>query len=157
MTRVLSYFVTLLAIALFSAPASACHGTGKGLFGGHLFHKGANAPGCSGSQSVGGCASAPAITSPGFRAAPSACPGGVCPATLNIDLPAAATLTIEGVATVTPGSHREFTTPDLAPGIDYTYTLQATIDNQIIIRTMTVRAGESTVVKLEVPAAVAGR
>jgi len=155
--RFLTCLVALLAVAVFSAPASACHGSGKGLFGGHLFHRGAVASGCGSAQSAGGCASAPATSSGIFHSVPGGCPGGVCPAALNVDLPAGATLAIDGVATVTPGAHREFATPDLAPGIDYTYTLRATIAGQTIAKIVTVRAGEATAVKIEVPTAVAGR
>jgi uncharacterized protein (TIGR03000 family) len=48
------------------------------------------------------------------------------PARVNVLVPSEATLTIQGQRMTQTGSYREFVSPPLVPGQDYTYTLRAT-------------------------------
>src|SRR5262245_29879524 len=79
------------------------------------------------------------------------------PATLIISLPAGARLLIDDQPTRSTSGQRMFMTPPLERGYNYTYNLRATIqrDGQPVNATqqVTVRAGETTRVNLEMPAA----
>jgi uncharacterized protein (TIGR03000 family) len=98
------------------------------------------------------------------------CQGGVCyvqpvgthmamteaPATLVVSLPADAVLTIDGTPTTSTSAERVFRTPSLEPGQDFEYTLEAKVvrggEPKVIKQRVTVRAGQETTVRLEVPA-----
>jgi len=78
------------------------------------------------------------------------------PATLVVNLPADATLTIDGTPTTSTSSRRVFITPELDKGKKYQYTLKATamrdgkpvqIEEPVIIR-----PGEESQVTLKLPA-----
>jgi uncharacterized protein (TIGR03000 family) len=75
------------------------------------------------------------------------------PATLVVQLPAEATLTIEGHATKSTEAERTFVSPPLEPGKTYSYALKATIVRDEkpvqVDRTVFIRAGETTRVQLE--------
>jgi uncharacterized protein (TIGR03000 family) len=73
------------------------------------------------------------------------------PATLIVSLPADARLLVDGNATTSTSAQRVFTSPELVPGQEYHYTLQAEIvrDGRTLTASerVTVRAGiESRVV-----------
>jgi uncharacterized protein (TIGR03000 family) len=77
------------------------------------------------------------------------------PATLVVELPADATLTVDGTATSSTSSSRLFITPALQAGRTYTYTLTAQVMRdggvQTVTREVAVRAGEETRVQLDMP------
>jgi uncharacterized protein (TIGR03000 family) len=79
------------------------------------------------------------------------------PATIVVTLPEDAKLTIDDEPTVSTSGRRVFTTPALAEGTDYTYTLKAEVirDGKIqsIARRVTVHAGKETQVSIEIPSA----
>jgi uncharacterized protein (TIGR03000 family) len=83
-------------------------------------------------------------------------------ATIVVDLPEDAKLTIDGESTESTSARRVFITPELAEGKEYSYTLKAEVvrDGQVHVITKEVvfRAGEETEVELELAASsVAGR
>jgi len=77
------------------------------------------------------------------------------PATILVSLPAEAKLTVDGAATQSTSSTREFASPALEPGRDYYYTLKADIVRDgkpaSTSRRVAVRAGQQTRVRLEFP------
>lgn len=134
----------LLAMATSEAEAKKCKG-GKSSCG--SCYTGCYTGGCySGSCGVGGC------------------PGGVCSmpvagqsyAMVVVDLPAEARLTIDGQATTSTSGQRTFQTPELEDGKSFHYTLRAEVNRggrvQTITERITVRAGETTRITLNVPA-----
>lgn len=70
------------------------------------------------------------------------------PATVVVNLPADATLTVDGNATRSASERRVFVSPPLATGSSYVYTLRADItrDGQVSTQTqnVTVRGGQTT-------------
>jgi uncharacterized protein (TIGR03000 family) len=80
-------------------------------------------------------------------------------ATVIVELPADAKLTIDGEATTSTSATRVFQTPELEPGKTFHYTLRAQVERdgklQSVTRRVEVRAGEQTRVSLTPPAAVA--
>jgi uncharacterized protein (TIGR03000 family) len=93
----------------------------------------------------------PAPPAPGLPPAASR----FVPATLVVQLPAEAKLTIEGHATQSTEAERSFVSPPLEPGKTYSYALKATIIRDEkpvqVDRTVFVRAGETTRVQMEFP------
>jgi uncharacterized protein (TIGR03000 family) len=79
------------------------------------------------------------------------------PATLVVNLPAAAKLTVDDSPTRSISSVRTFSTPILEPGTTYYYTLKAEMvrDGQTLTtsKRVAVRAGEETNVSLDFPVA----
>jgi uncharacterized protein (TIGR03000 family) len=77
------------------------------------------------------------------------------PATLVVNLPADAVLTVDGERTTSTSAQRVFRTPALNPGRDFEYTLTAKVvragREEVIEQRVTVRAGEQTTVRLELP------
>lgn len=95
------------------------------------------------------------------------CAGGVCAmpqavgvyhasATVIVDLPADAQLTVDGHQTVSTSAQRMFYTPGLESGETYSYTLRAQVtrdgQTQTVTEQITVRAGETTRVSINLPA-----
>jgi uncharacterized protein (TIGR03000 family) len=82
-------------------------------------------------------------------------------ATFMVRLPADATLSIDGVPTSSQSGERQFVTPSLEKGKEYSYTLtaQLTLNGKpvSVTRQLTVRAGEETSVKIEFPESVAAK
>lgn len=82
---------------------------------------------------------------------------GPAAATLVVRLPAGASLTINGVATISRGSVRRFVSPPLDPGKSYQYVLWAEVvrDGQrlTVTRTVTVWAGRQSEMSLQLPPA----
>jgi uncharacterized protein (TIGR03000 family) len=68
-----------------------------------------------------------------------------------VHLPAEAVLTVDGQATSSTSSVRTFYTPNLQSGQAYSYTLRARVGDEVITQDVTVRAGERTTVRLEMP------
>jgi uncharacterized protein (TIGR03000 family) len=83
------------------------------------------------------------------------------PATVVVNLPADAKLSVDDYLTTSTSATRVFVSPALAPGQDFTYTLKGEIvrDGKTIVATkqISVRAGVRTNVNLEFPVAVASR
>jgi uncharacterized protein (TIGR03000 family) len=81
------------------------------------------------------------------------------PATLVVDLPADAILTVDGQRTISTSAERVFSTPALEPGREFAYTLEAKVyragQEKVIKQRVTVRAGEQTRVHLEEPGTAA--
>jgi len=77
------------------------------------------------------------------------------PATIQVNLPADAKLTIDGAATTSTSASRSFATPTLELGQEYYYTLTAEIvrDGKTLSATkrVAVRAGEEARVVIDVP------
>jgi len=85
-------------------------------------------------------------------------------ATIVVDLPATAKLTIDGNPTTSISARRTLITPDLDPSSGYVYTLRAEMvsnDGQTLTKEqrVTVRAGQTSSVQFSFPAqtAAAGR
>src|SRR5262249_57966291 len=78
-------------------------------------------------------------------------------ATLVVNLPANATLTIDDAPTVSTTGQRVFQTPALPTDRTFQYTLKATVvrdgQTQTLTRQVTVRGGEATHVSLDLPSA----
>jgi uncharacterized protein (TIGR03000 family) len=76
----------------------------------------------------------------------------VAPATIVVNLPAAATLTVDGKATMSTSARRVFVSPELAAGRDYFYDLKAEFMKDgkpvVVNKRITVRAGAESVVEL---------
>jgi uncharacterized protein (TIGR03000 family) len=166
--RQLLSFAALSALGVLVCVGSADAGLLKGGCGGHKGH------GCGGGCASSGCASGGcgAVVGGGVsgHCYMGGCSGGVSvavldgprTATLVVDLPADARLLIDGQTTRSETAHRVFETPALETGRDFSYTLQAQVvrdgKTEIITKNVTVRAGEATEVRLELPAtAVAAR
>jgi uncharacterized protein (TIGR03000 family) len=114
---------------------------------------------------VSGCA-----TCGGHVLGGTSCPGGVCPisggaahaqaagteATLIVNLPADATLTIDGEETTSTSAQRVFVTPALEEGKVYEYTLKAKVERngkvQVATAKVTIRPGQTSQVELKLPA-----
>ncbi len=81
---------------------------------------------------------------------------GPSPATLVVNLPADAVLTIDGSPTTSTSAERVFRTPALETGRDFEYTLEAKVlrggEEKVLKQRVTVRGGQETQVRLEVPA-----
>jgi uncharacterized protein (TIGR03000 family) len=84
-------------------------------------------------------------------------PSGPQPATLVVNLPADAKLTVDGAPTTSTSERRTFVTPALRPGQDYAYTLRAEItrDGQTFnaSQRVTVSPGRQSEVTLTIPTA----
>jgi uncharacterized protein (TIGR03000 family) len=83
--------------------------------------------------------------------------GLAAPATIIVSLPADATLKVDDYATTSTSATRQFVSPNLTPGQDYSYTLTGELarDGKSVVATkrITVRAGEETRVSLDFPTA----
>jgi uncharacterized protein (TIGR03000 family) len=130
-----------------------CGGYAGGCGGGYAFG-GCGGGGCGGGYAYGG----------GFAGGYALLDSPVIDqtATVVVELPADATLTIDGAATTSTSALRVFQTPELEPGTTYHYTFQAQVERdgkvQTEARRVEVRAGEQTRVSLTLPAtAVAAR
>jgi uncharacterized protein (TIGR03000 family) len=80
-------------------------------------------------------------------------------ATLVINLPEDARLTVDGEATQSTAATRVLVTPRLPQGRDFSYTLEAEVNRdgirQVVTQTITFRAGEEKQVTLKLPPTVA--
>jgi uncharacterized protein (TIGR03000 family) len=87
---------------------------------------------------------------------PSETPNGARPATIVVNLPADARLKVDSTQTRSTTGRRVFVSPPLEPGRDFSYTLRAEIDRDgqtlATTRDVTVRAGQTSEVTLEIPA-----
>lgn len=77
------------------------------------------------------------------------------PAVIVVHLPPEATLSVDGAPTRLASGRREFASPPLPPGRDFTYTFEARItragETVLASRHVTVRAGQRTRLDLEFP------
>jgi uncharacterized protein (TIGR03000 family) len=158
------------------AVASGCHGgcNGRGHGcngGGRMFGRhGCNGGGCHGGGCHGGCSGASAChggchggvatvqprRSGEFAEEQSetgptpnrAAPNGMVPATIIVELPAEARLTVDGEATTSTSGRRVFRSPPLAQGSEYFYTINAEIMRNgqpvTVTRRVPVTAGRET-------------
>jgi uncharacterized protein (TIGR03000 family) len=82
-------------------------------------------------------------------------------AKIYVSLPADAKLTIDDRPTVSTSESRLFESPTLTPGKTFHYVLKATVvrggKTETVTKTVAVRAGEDTRVKIEIPESVAVR
>jgi uncharacterized protein (TIGR03000 family) len=87
----------------------------------------------------------------------AAAPPDSRPATIVVSLPADARLTVDGQPTTSTTALRRFVTPPLPAGRDFEYTFRAEIVRGdltlAMTRKVTVRAGQQTDVRMELPAA----
>ena len=150
------------AILLDSGMASArgrkggCGGGRHG--GGHAGRRGHHGGGGGGGCGGGGCGGGYAYGggyAGGYALLDTADTGRM--ATVVVELPADATLTIDGEATTSTSATRVFQTPELEPGRTFHYTFKAQVERdgkvQSVTRRVEVRAGEQTPVSLALPAA----
>jgi uncharacterized protein (TIGR03000 family) len=83
------------------------------------------------------------------------------PAKIYVTLPADAKLTIDDTPTVSTSELRIFESPSLTPGKTFCYVLKATVvrggKTGTVTKKVTVRAGEITRVRMEIPKAVAAK
>jgi uncharacterized protein (TIGR03000 family) len=83
------------------------------------------------------------------------------PANLVVTLPSDARLFVDGHETKSTSGERLLTTPNLQPGREYSYTLRAEVvrdgNVQQTTQRVTVRAGQDTIVNIQIPEAVASR
>jgi uncharacterized protein (TIGR03000 family) len=102
--------------------------------------------GCSGGMIVNPGPVAPkAMPKPGEKIeAPKKEAAVNAPATIIVNLPAAARLTVDGAATTSTSSVRTLVTPVLATGETYIYTMQAQFSGQTQTQQVTVRSGETS-------------
>lgn len=146
------------------ASCTGCAGGHHKLFGGHKHHSCCgSAPvyvGCTGVSPYSGCVGTPVIVTPPVEKPKETIPppkkeekkpGEIsAPATLIVNVPANAVLTIDGNATSSTSAHRVFESPVLQPGREFRYTLQATFTvegRQVVLsKSVIVTAGaEATV------------
>jgi len=132
-----------------------CHGcnggyacNGGGCHGGAACHGGAGCTGSTGSQKP--------APPPEKKKMPAPEKGGkASAATINVDLPADAKLSIDDNVTKSTSANRVFATPALEADKEYVYTLKAEIlrDGKPVTMTkkVTVRAGEETRIAFEFP------
>jgi uncharacterized protein (TIGR03000 family) len=82
-------------------------------------------------------------------------------AKLYVALPADAKLTIDGMPTASTSESRIFESPSLTPGKTYYYVLEATVvrdgRTETVTKEVTVRAGEDSRVKIEIPETAAAQ
>ncbi|MCE9530613.1 MAG: TIGR03000 domain-containing protein [Planctomycetes bacterium] len=143
-----------------------CNGCHGGLFKGGLFgkhkNKGCNG-GCVGYAPVSGCIGTPVYDAPSGtieqkKEMPKVEPkkGGVTslptPAFITVNVPADATITIDGAATKSTSEVRVFSTPVLNPGTVHYYTLTAQVVREgktyTSTETVAVEAGMKTQISL---------
>jgi len=137
--------------------ATACHhgwggwGGGWGGYYGGGYYGGGYYGGdyCYSGYSGGYAGPVYVVPSGGYVVAASA------PATLVVNLPADAVLSVDGKPTTSTSANRVFSTPDLETGRDFVYTLEARVvragQEKVIKQRVTVRAGQQTTVRLEEP------
>ena len=148
-----------------------CHGGCAGCHGGcdGGCHGGAPA-GCAGCNGgCAGCQGGGPIPVPGPGPGPVPIPepkkmpekvmNTPAPASVALNVPADATVTVDGKATKATGAARVFATPELAPGQVYYYSFTATVvrDGKTLTATesVAVKAGETTSVSLNPEASLA--
>jgi uncharacterized protein (TIGR03000 family) len=85
--------------------------------------------------------------------------GRPAPATLVLNVPADAKLTIDGYVTKSTSPQRRFITPPLETGREYTYTLKAEVTNdgktEVVTQRVAVRAGQVTNATITLPVSTA--
>jgi uncharacterized protein (TIGR03000 family) len=135
---------------------SSCGGCGGGYCGSH--GGGCGMGGCGmgyGGCGMGGCGMG--YGGHGMGGGHALGQGFGTEATLIVNLPADAKLTIDGEATSSTSAQRVFVSPALELGKEYEYTLKAEVvrdgKSQVATAKVTIRPGETSQVELKVPAA----
>lgn len=179
--------LSALAVVWGVGEASARHGgCGGGCGGGHGHHghhhggcggcEMGGCGGCGGYSGCGGCGMGGCGMGGGYCDSGCGYGGGYCyvdggapytavaaapadaqAATLIVTLPSDANLKVDDYATASTSSERTFTTPALAVGQEYHYTLTAELNGRTVTREVTVRGGETTRVNLDLSVSVAAR
>ena len=173
MRKVLTLAALAAAVLLLdrgSASAGRRGGCGGGRHGGCGGRRGHHggcggggcgyAGGCGGGYAHGGCGGGYggyAYSGTGFASGYALLEAPDQTATVVVELPADATLTIDGEATTSTSATRVFRTPELEPGQTFHYTFKAQVKRdgkvQSVTRRVEVRAGQQTQVSMELPAA----
>jgi uncharacterized protein (TIGR03000 family) len=82
-------------------------------------------------------------------------------ATIVVNLPAEAKLSVDGTATAKTSATREFVTPPLQNGKTYVYTMKAEVvrdgEAQVVSKEVTVRPGQTTNVSFDFPVTTAAK
>jgi uncharacterized protein (TIGR03000 family) len=146
--------------------ASCCGCYGGGHHHGHRHHGCCCAPVCYNSCSTCnvcptpdcGCGAPAAPHHEPIKAAPTPKATWIeAPATIVVELPADATLAVDGVATSSTSNVRVLVSPELTVGKEYQYTLTAQVvrdgKSVQVERNVAVRAGEESHVSLSLPVA----
>lgn len=137
----------------YSGCYGGCHGGCHGCWGGMY----AGCWGCHGSMHYG--PGQRDYRQPGMEKSKKTS-SGPAPATLIVQVPADATVTIDDSPTRSVSGTRVFVTPPLAQNTDYSYTVKAQVrrDGQVRSETrqVTVRGGEETLVTLNIAPAQSG-
>ncbi|HZY86966.1 MAG TPA: TIGR03000 domain-containing protein [Gemmataceae bacterium] len=160
MIAALAATAILLDSGMASARSRKCGGGGRhgGCHSGRRGHHGGG--GCaSGGCASGGCGGGYAYGGGGFAGGYALLDAATADqsATVVVELPADATLTIDGEATTSTSATRVFRTPELEPGQTFHYTFKAQVERdgkvQSVTRRVEVRAGQQTQVSLTLPTA----
>jgi uncharacterized protein (TIGR03000 family) len=129
--------------------SGGCYGGGTMMYGGGMIMPGAGVQPGTGTGTGG----EKLKTNPRSKETEVLAP---TPATIVVELPADAKLSIDGEATTSTGSSRVFTSPELQPGREYHYTLKAEVVRDgkpvVVEQTVAVKAGQPTPVTLTLPA-----
>lgn len=146
----------------------SCGGCGMSCGGCGMSQGGCGGCGMGGGYVMGGCQSCGGCGTGGYVM--GGCANGLCSingnsalamgltteATLVVNLPADATLTIDNQATLSTTANRVFVTPALEVGKEYQYTLKAQVTREGKVQTataqVTLRPGEVSQVELKIPA-----
>jgi uncharacterized protein (TIGR03000 family) len=162
MIAALAATAILLDSGMASARSRKCGGGGRhgGCHSGRRgHHGGCGGGGCaSGGCASGGCGGGYAYGG-GFAGGYALLDSATADqsATVVVELPADATLTIDGEATTSTSATRVFRTPELEPGQTFHYTFKAQVERdgkvQSVTRRVEVRAGQQTQVSLTLPTA----
>jgi len=94
----------------------------------------------------------PGLPNPGKKVTPDEEASAPAPATIIVNLPADATLTVDGTATTSTSARRVLVSPELQPGQGYQYTLKAQVmrDGKPVVmeKKVALNAGQTTEVTL---------
>ena len=135
-----------------------CYGGWGGCYGGGMGYGGCYG-GCYGGTPMMPGAVVPGTTPEKIKDMPTPKKTQLTPAsaTIVVDLPADAKLSIDNEPTTSTGSSRVFVSPALNPGREYHYTLKAEVVKDgkpaMIEKVITVKAGQVTTETLALPAA----
>jgi len=134
---------------------SSCHARHERHHRGHGCHSACYSSCYGGACYGGGCygCGGVIVTPAPEKVGPPQKTEGPAASTILVNLPADARLSVDGAKTTSTSSTRTLVTPDLEPGYDYVYTLQANVvrDGQTVTQSqrVTVRAGEQTRVSFD--------
>jgi uncharacterized protein (TIGR03000 family) len=131
-----------------------CHGCHGGLFHGHSCHGGCVGASCNGGSGCGGTIIVdPKKEMPKPDPKKDVKPGiTAAPAYIAVNVPADATITIDGAPTKSTSTTRVFSTPELNPGTVYHYTVVAQVVREgqtlVAVEKVAVEAGATVQISL---------